>query len=60
MIALVIQAVNGSSTDEWPNGLRISRRERAAYESAKIATISREAVSCNAGLGGKSLVLRLS
>src|SRR4051794_23602069 len=31
-----------------PNGLRISRRERAAYESAKIATISRakRSVAC--------------
>jgi len=29
---------------ERPNGLRISRHERAVRESAKIATISREAV----------------
>jgi hypothetical protein len=29
-----------------PNELRISRRERAAPESAEIARISREAVGC--------------
>jgi len=36
-----------------PNGLRISRRKRAAYESAKMATISRAKRSdCMRVLGG--------
>jgi hypothetical protein len=33
------------------NGSRISRRERAAYESAKMPTISREAVGLHAHVG---------
>jgi hypothetical protein len=34
-----------------PNGLAFSRRERATQNELKKATISREAVSCNVGLG---------
>ena len=33
---------------EPPNELRISRRERAAHENAKMPTISREAVGLHA------------
>jgi len=41
-----------------PNGLRISRRKRAAYENAKIATISRAKRSdCMRVLDGIWLVL---
>jgi hypothetical protein len=42
---------DGTASFVPPNGLRISRRERAAYESAKIATISREAVGLHARVG---------
>jgi len=38
-----------------PNGLAFSRRERAASDVFKMATISREAVGWNAGLGRGSV-----
>jgi len=35
-----------------PNGLAFSCRERAADQFQKTNDLAREAVSCNAGLGG--------
>ncbi len=37
---------------ERPNGMAFSCRERAVYHLQKTNDLAREAVSCNAGLGG--------
>jgi hypothetical protein len=39
-------------TGEGPNGLAFNCRERAAQITSKTNDLAREAVSCNAGLGG--------